>query len=170
MAKRKRTTRKSKSKAAPQHSLPVGFWSQVGAVLLIAISLLLVIAWFGAGGPILEWMHSAALAVIGYAVFMTPLLFVYIAVETFRAEDNKLPFVMKLATTLMIIWFAGLFGLMKDDAGQALGGFMGRTVNGGMLALVDPGVAMFLYVLFIAITALFVLRMSPMTVIRSLGQ
>ncbi|MDX2776320.1 DNA translocase FtsK 4TM domain-containing protein [Streptomyces caniscabiei] len=170
MAKRKRTTRKSKAKAAPQHSLPVGFWSQVGAVLLIAISLLLVIAWFGAGGPILEWMHGVALAVVGYAVFITPLLFVYIAVETFRAEDNKLPFVMKFATALMIVWFAGLFGLMKDDAGDVLGGFVGQAVNSGMLALVDTGVAMFLYVLFIAITALFVLRVSPMTVIRSLGQ
>ena len=169
MAKRKRTARKSKAKAAPQHSLPVGFWAQVGAVFLIAISLLLVIAWFGAGGPILEWMHTAALAFIGYAVFVTPLLFVYIAVETFRAEDNKLPFVMKFATALMIVWFAGLFGLMHD-AGNTLGGFVGSAVNNGMLALVDAGVAMFLYVLFIAVTALFVLRISPMTVIRSLGQ
>jgi DNA segregation ATPase FtsK/SpoIIIE, S-DNA-T family len=168
MAKRKRTTRKAK--AAPQHSLPVGFWSQVGAVLLIAISLLLVIAWFGAGGPILEWLHKAALAMIGYAVFVTPLLFVYGAVETFRAENNRLPFVVKLATALMIIWFAGLFGLIKDDAGHVLGGFVGSAVNGGMLALVDAGVAMFIYVLLIIITALFVLRISPMTVIRSFSQ
>lgn len=170
MAKRKRTTRKSKAKAAPQHSLPVGFWSQVGAVLLIAVSLLLVIAWFGAGGPILEWLHKAALSVIGYAVFVTPLLFVYIAVETFRAENNQLPFVVKLATALMIVWFAGLFGLVKDDAGHTLGGFVGSVVNGGMLALVDTGVAMFIYVLLVIITALFVLRISPMTVIRSFSQ
>lgn len=170
MAKRKRTTRKTKAKAAPQHSLPVGFWSQVGAVLLIAISLLLVIAWFGAGGPILEWLHKAALAVIGYAVFATPLLFVYIAIETFRAENNRLPFVVKLATALMIVWVAGLFGLIKDDVGHVLGGFVGSVVNGGMLALVDTGVAMFIYVLLIVITALFVLRISPMTVIRSFSQ
>jgi len=170
MAKRKKSTRgKSKAKA-PQHSLPVGFWSQVGAVFLIAVSLLLVIAWFGAGGPILEWMHGAASTVIGYAVYVLPLLFVYIAVETFRAEDNRLPFVVKLATALLIVWCAGLFGLMTDTSGASTGGVVGNVINGAMLALVNSGVAMFIYVLLIAVTTLFVLRMSPITVFRALGE
>jgi S-DNA-T family DNA segregation ATPase FtsK/SpoIIIE len=166
MAKRKKSTR-GKAKA-PQHSLPIGFWAQVGAVLLIAISLLLVIAWFGAGGPILEWMHRASLALIGYAMYVVPVLFVYVAVEIFRAEENRLPFVVKLATALMIVWFAGLFGLMTSDQGGPAGGVVGTVANSGMLALVDTGVAMFIYFLLIVITALFVLRVSPITVIKSL--
>lgn len=171
MAKKRKTTRKSKSKhVAPQHSLPVGFWAQVGAVFLIAISLLLVVAWFGAGGPVLEWLHTQALATIGYAVYVIPLLFIYIAVEVFRAEENRLPFVMKLATLLLIVWLAGLFGLMTDEAGKATGGVIGELVNGAMLALVNTGVAAFIYVLLIIITALFVLRVSPFTVIKKLWE
>lgn len=171
MAKKRKTSRKSKAKQqAPQHSLPVGFWAQVGAVFLIAISLLLVVAWFGAGGPILEWLHTQALSTIGYAVYMVPLLFIYIAVEVFRAEDNRLSFVMKVATLLLIIWLAGLFGLMKDEAGNTTGGAIGDVVNGAMLALVNTGVAAFIYVLLIAITALFVVRVSPFTVIKKLWE
>ncbi|HEY5695242.1 MAG TPA: DNA translocase FtsK 4TM domain-containing protein [Candidatus Saccharimonadales bacterium] len=172
MAKRKRSSR-SKGKAkqvSPQHSLPAGFWSQVGAVFLIAVSLLFVLAWFGTGGPILEWLHKATLATIGYAMYVIPVLFIYMAIETFRAEENRLPFVMKLATALLIVWFAGLFGLMKDSAGQPTGGFVGKLTNDGMLALVNSGVAAFIYVLLILVTALFVLRVSPFSVIKKLWE
>ncbi len=170
MAKRKRTSKKSKAKSTPQHSLPIGFWSQVGAVFLIAVSLLLVVAWFGAGGPILEWFQNAALSTVGYAVYVIPLVFIYVAVETFRVEDNRLPFVVKLAATLVLVWFAGLFGLVKNGAGEATGGFIGKTVNSGLLALVDTGIAAFIYILLILITALFMLRVSPITVIRRLWE
>ena len=170
MAKRKRSSRAKAKQTTPQHSLPSGFWAQVGAVFLIAISILLVVAWFGAGGPVLEWLQKAALDTIGYAVYVVPLLFVYVAVEIFRAENNRLPFVMKLATAVLIVWFAGLFGLMKNDAGKTTGGFVGETTNSGMLALVDSGVAAFIYVLLILITVLFVLRVSPFTVIKKLWE
>ena len=170
MAKKKKSTRGKSKKApsAPQHLLPRGFWSQVWAVTLIAISILLVVAWFGAGGPVLNWFHQAAINTIGYAVYVIPLLFVYIGVEIFRAEHNKLPFVVKFATTLLIIWFAGLFGLAKNAAGKSNGGFVGDMANSAMLSLVEGGVAAFIYVLFILITTLFVLRISPITVISKL--
>lgn len=42
---------------SPKHELPSGFWTQVGALALIAISILFVIAWFNTGGPILEWLY-----------------------------------------------------------------------------------------------------------------
>ena len=67
MAKKKKSSSRGKSKApvAPQHSLPNGFWSQVWAVGLISLSLLLVVAWFGAGGPVLNWLHTTLIGFIG---------------------------------------------------------------------------------------------------------
>jgi DNA segregation ATPase FtsK/SpoIIIE, S-DNA-T family len=170
MPKRKRTSRKKQLQKSPQHSLPVGFWAQVGAVFLIAISLLFVVAWFGAGGPILEWLNAVAEKTVGYAMYVLPLLFVYVAVEVFRAEENKLPFVMKFATLLMVVWVAGLFGLMKNEAGQTTGGLVGDGINSATLALVDSGVAAFMYVLLILVTALFVLRVSPFAVIKKIWE
>ena len=171
MAKRKkRTTRKKTAvKQVPEHALPEGFWSQVWAVVLIALSLLLVIAWFGVGGPILEWLQSATLSTIGYGVYVLPLLFTYVAVEIFRAENNRLPFVMKLATFALILWFAGLFGLLEAN-GKTTGGFVGDTLNSGMLALLDSGIAAFVYILLIVLTTLFVIRVSPFVIIQKLWE
>jgi S-DNA-T family DNA segregation ATPase FtsK/SpoIIIE len=136
---------------------------------MIAISLLLVVTWFGAGGPVLEWLHNSAAHTIGYAEYIIPILFVYIAVEIFRAENNRIPFVTKFATTMLIVWFAGLFGLMKSN-GQPTGGFVGDVANSAMLAMVDSGVGAFIYALLIIVTALFVLRISPITVIKKLWE
>ena len=137
---------------------------------MVAISILFIVAWFGAGGPVLEWINNTALKTVGYATYILPFLFVYVAVEVFRAEENRLPFVMRFATALTIVWVAGLFGLMKNDDGQATGGFVGDGINSAMLALVDSGVAAFIYVLLIVITALFVLRVSPFAVIKKLWE
>lgn len=137
---------------------------------MIAISILFVVAWFGAGGPILEWLHRAALSTIGYAVYVIPLLFVYIAVEIFRAEDNRLPFVVKLAAVLTVVWFAGIFGLIQHAPVEPAGGFIGQLVNSGMLALVDRGVAAFIYVLLLAVTVLFVIQVTPIAVIRRIAE
>jgi S-DNA-T family DNA segregation ATPase FtsK/SpoIIIE len=169
MAKRKKS-RKKFDKQAPTHSLPSGFWAQVGALILIAISLLLVIAWFNAGGPVLEWVHGQALNYIGYAVFVIPALFVYVAVEIFRAEDNRLPFIMKFATASAIVWFSALFGLVKNGDGKATGGLLGDFINNFVLALVNSGIAAFIYLLLIFITLLFILRVSPFTIIKKIWE
>jgi hypothetical protein len=116
MAKRKKRSARSHKKSvsqAPQHTLPDGFWSQVGAIFLIAFSLLLILSWFTLGGPILNWLFQTSLNLIGYAVYVVPILFIYVAVETFRAENNKLSFPVKFATALSLVFFAGLFGLLK---------------------------------------------------------
>ena len=173
MAKRKKrsASRKKSAPQSPQHTLPAGFWSQVGALFLIAFSLLLILSWFGLGGPILDWLYATSMSVIGYAVYVVPLVFIYVAVETFRAEENRLPFIMKTATVLSLVWFAGLFGLLKAADGKTTGGAIGDFINNSaMLMLVDRGVAAFVYILLILITALFIIRVSPITIIKKLWE
>jgi len=169
MAKRKRRTSKKPVKQVPQHTLPTGFWNQVGAVGLLAISVLLIVAWFGVGGPVLEWLQSASLATIGYAVYILPLLFIYVAIEIFRAEENRLPIVLYVSGVGLVLWFAGLFGLLGTSGNQT-GGFLGKTLNDGVLALVDSGVAVFIYILLILLTSLFIIRVSPFVLIRKLWE
>ncbi len=167
-AARRRSPSKSKAKqAAPQHTLPAGFWAQVSAVLLLAFSVLLVVSWFGSGGPILKWLDATMLHIIGYAVYVVPVVAVYVAVAIFRAENNRLPVALKLAAVLMVLWFAGLFGLLRRGS-AATGGVMGDLLNRAMLALVDRPVGVFVYVLLIGLTLLFVLRVSPLALWRGL--
>ena len=173
--KKKRTSKNSRSnarkrtvQAQPEHILPDGFWRQIGAILLIAFSFLLILGWFSVGGPVLDWLFQAIIGMIGYSVYVVPVLFIYVAVEVFRAEENRIPFVVKFATALSLIWFSGLFGLLKRADGSTTGGFVGDTVNSGMLAMVNPGVAAFIYVLLILITAIFITRASPQAIIASI--
>ena len=172
MAKKKqrKTRRRStsrKKQEAPEHVLPYGFWSQVGAFILIIFSILLVVAWFGVGGPALDWLQQAALNSIGYATYVIPLIAMYVAIEIFRRDDHRLSFVMKFASLLFIVWWSGLFGLMTNAAGVSTGGFVGTTINSAMIELVSSGVAAFIYIVLIILTALVILRLSPMVLFET---
>ena len=169
MAKKRKSTKKS-APAKPQHSLPVGFWSQVGAVMLILLSLLLVVSWFGVGGPVLQWIDMATVKTIGYTAYALPILLIYLAVETFRAEENQLPAVVKFAAILEIVWFSGLFGLMKTASHPNSGGFVGDILNTATLKMVDSAIAVIIYLVLAFITVLFITQTSPFTVFSKLWE
>lgn len=163
MAKKKTTrSRKNsrKQQPVPQHELPNGFWSQVAAITLIAFSILLIVSWFGGGGQFLNWVRDASLDVIGLATYVLPVISIYVAVQVFKVENNKLPAIMKFASLLLIIWFSGLFGLFRQEHKDSTGGVVGDALNGVMTGLVNVPVGVFIYVLLIVITLLFVLRLS----------
>ncbi|MCA9338849.1 DNA translocase FtsK 4TM domain-containing protein, partial [Candidatus Saccharibacteria bacterium] len=169
MAKKKKTTRRKKKTevAAPQHLLPEGFWSQVIAVVLAATALLLIVAMFGAGGPVLEWFYMVIRSTIGWTVYALPFLLVFITVEIFRAEENKLPIVMPIASVLWVVWLAAFLQLFAPSQfmstatdGQG-GGLVGWFLDQILLSLVSSTVAGFILGILIFITTLFVLRLSP---------
>ncbi len=172
MAKKKKKSSKKKQQAAqgPQHSLPNGFWAQAGAIALIVLSLLVIVAWFGVGGPVLEWLNMAAQRTVGYAMYALPVLMVYAGVEIFRAEENRLPMVMKFAVVLEVVWLSGLFGLLKTSARPYAGGFIGDLINRGILQLVDTAIAAVIYVVLISMTTLFITRTSPFVVVQRIWQ
>ena len=169
MAKKRKSTKKS-APVKPQHSLPAGFWSQVGAVMLILLSLLLVVSWFGVGGPVLQWIDMATVKTIGYTAYALPILLIYLAVETFRAEENQLPAVVKFAAILEIVWFSGLFVLMKTASHPNSGGFVGDILNTATLKMVDSAIAVIIYLVLAFITVLFITQTSPFTVFSKLWE
>ena len=90
--------------------------------------------------------------------------FCYLAVETFRAEGNQLPLAVKFAAVLEIVWFSGLFGLLKTASRPESGGFVGDSINMGVLQMVDSAIAAIIYLVLIFITVLFITQTSPFTV------
>jgi S-DNA-T family DNA segregation ATPase FtsK/SpoIIIE len=107
---------------------------------------------------------------MGYTSFFLPLLLIFMAVEIFRSDENKLPNVIIFATFLMVLWFSGLFGLMKLQNGEFAGGFIGSLINKATLSMVNSAVAALIYIVLIFITSLFVLRLSPIAVIKRVGE
>ena len=168
----KKKKRASKKLDKPQHQLPDGFWRQTWAIVLIVLALLLIVAMFGSGGPLLDSFLGLSRTLFGGAVFVLPILFVFIGVSTFRAEENRLATVMKFASLLLIVWVAGLLGVfMKEPDSSELaqtgagGGLIGWLANQAMLSLVNSSVASFIYLILIVITLLFVLAVPPQSII-----
>ena len=63
-----------------------------------------------------------------------------------------------------IVWFSGLFGLLKTASRPESGGFVGDSINMGVLQMVDSAIAAIIYLVLIFITVLFITQTSPFTV------
>ncbi|HKX72714.1 MAG TPA: DNA translocase FtsK 4TM domain-containing protein [Candidatus Saccharimonadales bacterium] len=170
MAKKRRSTKKA---PAPQHTLPEGFWQQATAVILVILGILIMLALFGTGGPMLEWIHNALKWLVGWAVILLPAITVYIAVAIFRAENNRLPIVVILAALLFVTEVAAFVHLFSPDplsfdAVRSMngGGVVGYGVDKFMLSLLDSKTSGLVLAVLAFITSLFVLKITPLDVIR----
>jgi DNA segregation ATPase FtsK/SpoIIIE, S-DNA-T family len=173
MPKRKR--RSTKKQVTPQHNLPEGFWHQAVATVMVVTALLLLVAMFGAGGPLMATVLSAGKWLLGGGIFLIPFIFVYIAFETFRAESNRLPFIMQFATVLFMVFLAGFFHLFLAEPGNLQvamtgvgGGVAGYCVDRVLLNLLDTKTSGLVLLVLAFITSLFVMRVSPLSVFQGL--
>ena len=164
MAKRRK--RKASREAAPEHALPGGFWRQVGAVVLLAIAVVLVMTWFGSGGTVLNKIHAGTIYTIGYAAYFIPVLLVYLAVMIFRAEGNRLPIVTWIASFLMVAWISGICGIPTFGQPNPTGGVVGEGLNTLATQILDKAMVAFIYVVLIFLTGIFILAISPASVFR----
>ena len=159
---------KAAKEVAPEHELPGGFWRQIIAVLMIALAVFLVFTWFGSGGEFLNSIDTASFFLIGYAKFLLPVLLVYLAIKIFRATGNRVPAVVWIAAFLMICWVAGIMGIPTIGQEHPTGGVLGAGLNTIAVKILSPGVAVFIYLVLIFITALFILQVSPVQVFKKL--
>lgn len=160
MAKKRGRKKKNTKETKLEHELPGGFWRQVMAVLMIAVALFCVVTWFGHGGSALNQVHNWLVFAIGVATYIIPMLLIYLAVKIFRSENNRLPFVIWLASILMIVWFAGIGGIWNN------GGEVGKWLNNLSTQVLDNSVVIFIYIILIFLTTIFILQVSPLTVFR----
>lgn len=173
MAKRKRRSSHKKAAAqGPQHVLPEGFWPQVGAVILVLLAILLILGIANSGGPFPKTSYDVGRFLLGNAIYIIPLLFVYRAVQIFRAENNRVPAVVTVATVLFVVFFAGFLQLMSNDPASLKaaqegvgGGVTGWVAGQGALGLVNAQVGALIFLILLLITSLFVLALSPQSVI-----
>ena len=172
---KKRTSSSARSRArskevAPEHELPGGFWRQVLAVLMLVLAVVFIFNWLGDGGPVLQMIDEGIYYGIGGAEFLIPAILVWLAVKIFRSEDNRIPAVMWVTSLLMLVWVAGLTGVSSYGTAEANGGVVGTALNDAMFQIGNAGVAIFIYVVLIFVTTMFILQMNPVTVFRAIGR
>lgn len=156
----RKSTKRAKKEAPVEHELPGGFWRQIVAVLMIALALFFVMTWFGHGGTVLNEVHKIVYSGIGFATYFVPLLLVYLAVKIFRSENNRVAIPVYFASILMLLWLSGIAEIWKS------GGLVGNWLNGLFLNLLDQALVIFIYIVLIFVTALFILQLSPLTLFK----
>lgn len=173
-ATKKKSTKSSKARAkevvAPEHELPGGFWRQMIAVLMLVLAVVLIFGWSGEGGPVLEAVDDGLVSLIGYAKYTFPVLLVWLAVQILRSDTNRIPAVMWIASILMVVWVSGMVDGLPKVQGEPAGGIMGDWLNGIVIGILDQSVAIFIYIVLIFVTAMFILQTNPVTVFRAIGR
>ncbi len=171
--KKKRTAKRGKNvKPAPQHSVPDGFWPQVGALVLLVLALILLLGIFGSGGAFPLAAYKLGRQFVGWGIYVLPLLFFYRAVQIFQTENNRIPAVVTGATVFFVILVSGFLHLVSPQpadyelaAQGAGGGVVGWLFSQGILMLVDASIGALVTLIALMITSLFVLSVSPQSMI-----
>lgn len=159
---RKKSSKRTRKDPAPKHELPGGWWQQISAVLMIALSIFLVVTWFGYGGEILNGLHSGLLNLIGIATFSIPFILCYLAVEIFRSENNRISPAVWIAALLMVFWISGIGGIWDN------GGLLGAGMTTAVAEILNRSVAILLYIVLILVTLLFLFQVSPVTLFNDI--
>ncbi|NCU30661.1 hypothetical protein EOM57_02545, partial [Candidatus Saccharibacteria bacterium] len=175
MAKKKKRSTK-KSPARPQHSLPSGFWPQVGAVVLVILAFLLVLGILNTGGVFPVATKQGSEYLLGLVTYILPLLLVFRAVQVFQVDENKVPIVVTIATVIFVLFIAGFVQLMSVNPSDLAiaqtgkgGGVIGWGVGQAMLTLVNAQVGALILAFGMLITSLFVLSVSPRAVLDTVA-
>ncbi len=172
MAQKKRgRKRKSAKEEVPKHELPGGFWRQALAILFLVFAVTFVAMWFGAGknAVFLQMVKDFCDQVFGYTTYLFPFIFVYIAVMIFRAPNNRLDASVWVASTLMIFWFCGIFGVGSYGTPTNTGGVIGKFMDDFAVKNLGSGVSIMAYVVLILITALFMYAETPLALFRKIA-
>ena len=173
MAQKKRgKKRKSSAKeVAPKHELPGGFWRQTLAILFLVFAVVFVAMWFGAGqnAVFIQGLKDFCDNVFGYTTYLFPIIFTYIAVMIFRAPDNRVNASVWVASTLMIFWFCGIFGVGSYATPDKTGGLIGDAMNSVAVRNLGSALSVVIYVVLILITALFMYAETPLALFKKIA-
>ncbi len=173
MAQKKRgKKRKSSAKeVTPKHELPGGFWRQTLAILFLVFAVVFVAMWFGAGqnAVFIQGLKDFCDNVFGYTTYLFPIIFTYIAVMIFRAPDNRVNASVWVASTLMIFWFCGIFGVGSYATPDKTGGLIGDAMNSVAVRNLGSALSVVIYVVLILITALFMYAETPLALFKKIA-
>ena len=158
-------SRRNTREVRKKQELPGGWGQQVLALILLAISVILVATWFS--GEKNE-AYKIVFSVIGNGMYVLPFLFTYLAVKLFRSEDNRLPVIVWVVSILLIAFAAGASGVSTYGEKGAHGGAVGQWMNELILPMFGQGTAIFVYVVLIAVCLLFILQKTPSAVVKGL--
>ncbi len=162
---------KNAKSAKAKHSVPNGFWPQVGAIVLIVVALIIGLGLFLIGGVFPVKLAQAIRWLIGWTAFILPFVLVWQAVQIFRREGDKV-----WVAAILCLLLAGLFQLLLDNpqsqaeslAGNG-GGIFGWMIASGCLQFLNAPVAALILVALIFILLMYILDINLNTIMDAIA-
>lgn len=165
----------AKAKATATHTVPTGFWAQVGAIFVIIISVLILVGMSGWGGEVPAAVAKFVRYVMGWFGYLFPILMIYLAAQAFRDESKRPSPVVVVTTILFCIILAATFQLMLPNPAKMSpadpadgGGMIGWLVADFTLGFVNIPVAAVIYIVTLLVLAMFVFSVSPKAVFETM--
>ncbi|MBQ7802278.1 DNA translocase FtsK 4TM domain-containing protein [Candidatus Saccharibacteria bacterium] len=159
------SSKRSSREVRKKQELPGGWGQQILALLLIAVSVVLVANFFSGEE---NQVYKIIFSIVGKAMYVVPFLFTFLAVKIFRAEDNRLPVVVWIVSIFLLAFAAGASGVATYGTKLPHGGAIGEWMNEMFLPMFGAGAAIFVYAVLILVCLLFIVQMTPSAVVKGL--
>ena len=79
---------KNKKSSSMKHMVPDGFWSQVGSMLLLVLSLIIILSLAGVRGSFTDAIVDGLYYVIGNSVYILPAVLIWISIKRFTSKEG----------------------------------------------------------------------------------
>ena len=148
---------KNKKSSSMKHMVPDGFWSQVGSMLLLVLSLIIILSLAGVRGSFTDAIVNGLYYVIGNSVYILPVVLIWISIKRFTSKEGRIPYSVIINCIILVVMISILFNGFITDGGGILGSYLGNLMAG---LISGPG-SLLLALAVSAINILFILSISP---------
>jgi S-DNA-T family DNA segregation ATPase FtsK/SpoIIIE len=172
MAKKKKTTTRTKKTSKPVARERSPFWAYAGAITLILLALFMLIGGFGTGGPLPVNLFHGTYWALGWAAYLAPIALAYWGAYKFASEDRRIP-LGKLVSMILVLlfassWFYVSFASLNQvsDWTGGHGGTVGAAFGGMVLSALDKVPAAILFFVATVLAVFFAFAISPKVLLR----
>lgn len=148
---------KNKKTSSIKHMLPDGFWSQVGSLSLLVLSIIIILSLMGIRGTFTEVIISTLMGIVGNSVYILPIILIWISIKRFTSREGKVPYSVVINCIILVVMTSIIFNSLISKGGGSVGEYLGNL----MASLISEPGALLLATVTSLINILFILSISP---------
>ena len=146
----------NKKKDAPESTLSKETRHAILGILSVVLTLLLLLAAFGKGGPVGDMLYRGLSFLFGIGYYLIPIVFLLLAISLFRAHEKNFALPQTLGSVLFFFSSLGLVSI----AFTTQGGVVGDIISKPLLSLFAPALSVIILLALIIISLLVIFDTS----------
>jgi S-DNA-T family DNA segregation ATPase FtsK/SpoIIIE len=103
-------------------------WNAIFGVGSVVVTIFLIMAAVGKGGPVGAWTFKALTYLFGIGYYLVPLAFVLLSISSFKSEEKDFALPQTLGAFLFFTASLGLVDLVSTNSGGVVGGVISHPL------------------------------------------